>query len=83
MPATDLPVQPMAVDFAGAARLIDMSRSHFYSVYEAGEIGPMAHKVGGKRLICVEELRQWCRHGMPSRGQWGPMWEAIRREGAR
>lgn len=79
----DLQLQPLAVDFAGAAQMLNMSRSHFYSVYDSGEIGPMAHKVGGKRLIAVEELREWARHGMPSRGQWAPMWKAIQQEGSK
>lgn len=83
MSPTDLPILPLAVDFATVAKLLDMSRSHLYEVYDSGEIGPVAHKVGGKRLISMEELAAWCRHGMPSRGQWLPMWERIREEGAK
>lgn len=83
MPATDLPIQPLAVDMAGAARMLGMSRSYLYEMDASGEVGPQTRRVGGKRLYSVEELAAWCRHGMPSRGQWLPLWERIRQEGAR
>jgi predicted DNA-binding transcriptional regulator AlpA len=78
MAASDLPIQPLAVDMAAAARMLGMSRSYLYELDSCGELGPRANRVGGKRLYSVEELAAWCRHGMPARSRRLEMWPAIR-----
>jgi predicted DNA-binding transcriptional regulator AlpA len=54
---------------AEAARLLSMSRSHFYSQCSAGRIGPLPQQFGRKKLYVAEELAQWVRAGCPPREQ--------------
>jgi len=68
----------LAVDLPTAAKMIGMSRSHFYECDKTGEVGPVSMKCGGKRLYSVVELTAWVSHGMPARGRWLEMWPALR-----
>ena len=54
----------LAVDLPTAAKMIGMSRSHFYECDKTGEVGPVSMKCGGKRLYSVAELSAWVNSGM-------------------
>ena len=71
-------IHVLAVDTATAAKMICMSRSHFYECDKTGEIGPVPMRCGGKRLYSVAELSAWVNAGMPSRNRWLEMWPLIR-----
>jgi len=71
-------IRVLAVDTATAAKMICMSRSHFYECDKTGEIGPVPMRCGGKRLYSVAELSAWVNSGMPARSRWIEMWPAIR-----
>lgn len=76
MDANSIPA--LAVDTATAAKMIGMSRSHFYTCDATGEIGPVPMRCGGKRLYSVAELSAWVNAGMPARSRWLEMWPTIR-----
>lgn len=78
MDANERTIPALAVDTSTAAKMIGMSRSHFYTCDATGEIGPIPMRCGGKRLYSVAELAAWVDSGMPSRGRWLEMWPAIR-----
>lgn len=71
-------IPALAVDTATAAKMIGMSRSHFYTCDATGEIGPIPMRCGGKRLYSVAELAAWVNSGMPSRSRWLEIWPGIR-----
>ena len=75
---TEREIPVLAVDIATAAKMIGMSRSHFYTCDATGEIGPIPMRCGGKRLYSVAELSAWVNAGMPARGKWLEMWPQIR-----
>jgi len=60
------------------ADALGVARSYVYTMDKTGELGPQAHKLGGRRIWSAEEVRLWMLHGMPSRGRWGELWPAIR-----
>lgn len=64
------PVEPLAVDSGQAARLLGLSRSMFYKMAEAGQIGPMGRRLGKCVRYSVAELRAWAAAGMPPRHEW-------------
>lgn len=74
--ASGIPI--LAVDTSTAARMIGMSRSHFYTAAGSGEIGPVPMRVGGKRLYSVRELQAWIDHQCPARSRWAEIWASIR-----
>jgi len=78
MDASEREIPILAVDTATAAKMICMSRSHFYECDKTGEIGPIPMRCGGKRLYSVAELAAWVDAGMPARGRWIEMWPGIR-----
>jgi len=62
---------PLLVDIAGAARLLAMGRSAFYSALSSGAIGPSPLRLnGGRQKFVAEELRRWCEQGCPPRTKW-------------
>ena len=63
--------EPLLVDAAGAAKMLGISRSHFYNLRELGRIGPTGIKLGGKSVrYSTAELREWCRASCPPRDRW-------------
>jgi hypothetical protein len=70
-------IRVLAVDTATAAKMICMSRSHFYECDKTGEIGPVPMRCGGKRLYSVAELSAWVNSGMPARSRWIEIWPAA------
>ena len=78
MDANERTIPVLAVDIATAAKMIGMSRSHFYTCDATGEIGPIPMRCGGKRLYSVAELSAWVNSGMPARSRWLEMWPSIR-----
>lgn len=68
---------PLAVDAEQAARLCNISRSQFYALWGRGQT-PEGHKLGGKRLFPLEELRAWVEAGFPPRGEWSARWATQR-----
>jgi len=64
--------EPLAVDIAGAARLLGISESHLFAMQRAGKWGPRGLKLGRSRRFLVVELRQWCEAGCPSAAAWRP-----------
>ncbi len=64
------PVEPLAIDAEGAARLLGLSRSMFYKMAEAGKIGPQGRRFGRCVRYSLPELKCWAHAGMPPRHQW-------------
>ena len=62
--------EPLLVDAKDAATMLGIGRSHFYAMLSSGQIGPMAHKLGRRRLYSVNELREWVDSGTPPRQKW-------------
>jgi predicted DNA-binding transcriptional regulator AlpA len=62
--------QALLVSADQAARLLGLSRAHFYSQLSAGRIGPMGYEFGRRKLWSVEELRRWVESGCPPREKW-------------
>lgn len=63
-------VEPLAVDAADAAALLGLSRSMFYKMAEAGQIGPSGVRLGRCLRYPLAELRAWAAAGMPRREEW-------------
>ncbi len=53
-----------------AARLLDISKRHFLSLESSGQVGPVAVKLGARRLYSVDELRAWAAAKCPTRAVW-------------
>ena len=60
------------------ADAIGVARSFLYTMDKTGELGPQAHKLGGRRIWSAEEVRLWMLHDMPARGRWLELWPQIR-----
>ena len=52
-------VAPLAVNVAGAARLLGISESHLYALCKTGRFGPAPVKLGRSCRYRVDELRAW------------------------
>lgn len=63
-------VEPGLLETPAAAAFCGMGRSTFDAAVQAGKVGPMPVRIGGKKLWSVEELREWVRAGCPSRVRW-------------
>ncbi len=57
-------IQPLLVDVRQASRLCGLGRSAWYQLVRAGA-APAAHRLAGKDLWVVEELRTWTAAGCP------------------
>ncbi len=55
----------LLISAAGAATMLNMSRSFFYSQVACGRIGPKSIAFGRKRLYRTEDLRRWVADGCP------------------
>lgn len=73
MTATPAPVAtvaaPLAVDAAGAARLLGVGRSTWCSLLAADRT-PVGFRIGRRRLWLVSELTAWAEAGAPPRVRW-------------
>jgi predicted DNA-binding transcriptional regulator AlpA len=56
----------LMVDIDGVARLLDMSKSHVYSLRTQGKL-PEGIKLGKARRWSVVELQRWIAAGCPSK----------------
>ena len=63
-------IEPLAVDAEQAAGLLGLSRSMFYKMADAGQIGPMGRRFGKCIRYSLTELRAWAAAGMPPRHEW-------------
>jgi len=70
-------IEPLAVDAEQAAVLLGMSRSMFYKMTEAGQIGPIGRRFGKCVRYSLAELRSWSEAGMPPRHLWQAMREHL------
>ena len=62
-------LRPLAVDAAGVAELLGVSRGHVDMLDRTGQI-PQARRLGRRKLWSVRELARWVDAGMPSRAKW-------------
>lgn len=53
-----------------AAALLGISRSKLYQMLSAGQVGPAAILLGGKRMFSPDELRRWVQAGCVNRERW-------------
>jgi excisionase family DNA binding protein len=60
----------LLVKASEAAKLLDMSRAHFYRMLKSGR-APAPVRLGGCVRWRVDELRAWVSAGMPPRQRWG------------
>ena len=65
----DLDTSALLVSADAAARLLGVSRSHFYSLLSAGQVPSPVH-LGRAARWRAEELRQWVQAGCPNREKW-------------
>ena len=63
----------MAVSDADAAKLLNVSRSHFRQLVKDGR-APSPVKLGRASRWRVQELRDWIEAGAPARHRW--LWRA-------
>jgi hypothetical protein len=70
MDAKKVPLEPLMVDTATAARALGLSRSAFYEGLSSGRIGPAGVFFNSKRLFPLGELRAWVNAGCPPRRLW-------------
>jgi len=72
------PLEPFAVDAAGAAHLCGMSRSQWFKLHSAGRV-PLPVRLSPRcpRWI-VQELRDWLTAACPNRQTWLAM-KGVRR----
>lgn len=71
------PLPRLAVGAGEAAAMLGIGRTLFLQGDRTGEIGPVALRIGGRRLWSVEELAEWVRHSMPPRSRWAEIWPGI------
>ena len=65
-------IEPLLLRADQAARLLNISRSKFYSMHSAGLVPEPIRLVESPRWS-IEELTDWIRHGAPSRERWAEM----------
>ena len=53
-----------------AAKLLGVSRSHFYGLHSSGRLGPMPIRLGSRTLWNCREIRAWVNSGCPGRQRW-------------
>ena len=62
--------EAVLVDAEQAAALLNISKRHFLTLLDKGEIGPEPHRLGRRVLYSVSELRRWAAAGCPGRAVW-------------
>lgn len=67
----------MGYSAAEAADALGVGRSLLLQMDKAGRLGPQFHRLGTRRILCVDELRAWAVHGMPPRSRWLTIWAQI------
>ncbi len=68
-PNRAIPLSPLLVDAAGAARLLGYSRSMIFELHNRGRI-PRPLRLSADPRWSVPELEQWLLAGAPSREIW-------------
>jgi excisionase family DNA binding protein len=61
-------IEPLLISAEDAARLLGISRSKFYELYNSGRLGVLPIKLGRRSLWRVSELREWVESGCKPRG---------------
>ena len=70
MPDRLTAIEPLAVDAAGAGRLVGVSRATWWRWHSAGRV-PMPVRIGAKTPRWrTAELREWLDAGCPDRETW-------------
>jgi len=64
------PPDVLAVDVAGAAKLLGISQSHVFAMRRAGKFGPVPVRMGRCCRYRVAELTAWVNAGCPARARW-------------
>jgi len=72
-PTTTSPLNPLAVDVGGAARLLAISESRLFAMRRAGKFGPVPVPMGRCCRYRVAELVAWVNAGCPARARWQAM----------
>jgi hypothetical protein len=68
---TEAPSLPrLAVSLDEAAWMLGIDATTLRELDKSGEFGPRFLQLGGRRVVCVEELLAWLRRGCPPRGVW-------------
>lgn len=70
------PDKPLMISVREACGLLNIARSTYFQLRDAGRIGPEEIKLGRKILIRKAELTDWITAGCPARNQW--KWKAGR-----
>lgn len=70
-------VKALLLDAKDAARLLGVSRSHFYGLDSSGRLGPMPVKLGKSARWRRDELERWVASDCPPRERWQAMKEAM------
>ena len=62
--------EPVLINTEQTAALLNISKRHFLTLMDLGEIGPEPIRLGRRCLYAVEELRDWATAGCPGRAVW-------------
>jgi predicted DNA-binding transcriptional regulator AlpA len=66
-------LDPLAVDNAGAAKMLGISESHLYALKRTARLGPTPIRLGRCCRYRVSELVEWVNAGCPARARWQAM----------
>ena len=70
---------PILLDAKGVAALLGLGKNTVLRHDETGKLGPMAIKLGRRRLWRKDEILQWVEADCPGRARW----QSMRRQGYR
>ncbi len=65
-----------------AAQVLGIGATLLSQLDRTGEFGPRFYPLGRRRIVGVDEVRAWLRHGCPSRPEWTLIWQRLRQEAA-
>jgi predicted DNA-binding transcriptional regulator AlpA len=63
-------LEALAVGARDLARLLGISEATLWRWDASGLLGPNGHKIGGRRLWSVLEIKEWVAAGLPQREAW-------------
>ncbi len=70
MKETPETISPILLDIKQVCQLLNISRSKFYELKEAGKIGPPQVGLSRKALYRKDEIERWIQLKFPNKKQW-------------
>ncbi len=75
---SDATTEALTLNAGQGARLLGISRAHFYRLHSAGQV-PLPIHLGNAVRWVRQELEDWLAAGAPSRAQWEAMKKSQKR----